>query len=301
MAAVDVIGSADGGVIHIWPAAQSESIAERLVIAPERSEIKLSLDQDFLHPLPIELRASLIAHELEDHFAGELGTHGVRLATLSAREIVSRFPWNSGKREEDHTKKWLVDYFGEPSKVVPALQELSWLRFALDSGATPADLEAWGVHRFTIAQLIWWQRRPGETRLSQHIRAIRNGWGLRYLDETVRDQYRNLFKFIDDAPPQWLERFSVDLDEIREVQDFFAEDAQTLSKERQAEWAAAFLEAGLTKIAPDATGRYAYFLPASFKLGILRKPLEPIARYLETIDVTPSTWADFDQSWFGRS
>ena len=300
MAAVDQIGSASGGVIHMWPAAQTEAIVAKFVLPPQRSDIQLSLEPQFLKQQPSDVAAALIAGELEQHFAGELGTAGTRLAGLAAREAISRFPWNAGPEPENQTERWLVDYFGGSDKVIRDLLELGYLRFALDSGATPADLDAWGVSRFTIAQLTWWQRRPGESRLQQHIRAIRNGWGLRYLDEAVRDSYCNLFAFIDDAPASWLERFAVELDEIRQVQDFFAEDAVVLSVDRQAEWAAAFLDAGITKIAPDATGRYAHFLPFSFRQGQLRKPLEPIARYLEQIGVGPADWADFDESFFGR-
>jgi hypothetical protein len=81
---------------------------------------------------------------------------------------------------------------------------------------------------------------------------------------------------------------------------FFADDVELLSAERQAEWAIAFGENGHLKILPDAVGRFGQYVPAALKRGVLRRPLEPVARYLESIGVTPETWRDFDETWFGR-
>ena len=304
MAAVDSLGDVSGGITHYWPALQSETIEDRFALSPARSGKALGIDLDFLGAQSAEIRAALVAYEIYEGFAPEFQTAAYRIAGMNARDIATRFDWSCElPPSKDVKDKWLVDYIGANEDLVKRLQELAWLRHAFESGVTGADLLDWGVSLFTVIQLTWWERRPGETRLSQHIRAIRNGWGLRYLEQSVRDTYRNLLLFIDkgDAPTEFLEKFATDLAEVRELQAFFSPNAITLSARRQAEWAKAFLDAGILKIAPDAIGQFAHFLPASFKQGLLRKPLEPIARYLESVGVEPKDWADFDSAFFGRN
>jgi hypothetical protein len=304
MAVNDAIAEVAGGVIYLWPGDANDAILENFDFPAERSGIELQIDLGFLERQSPEIAAALIAEELYRDFSPEFNTSAYRIAGINARDIVTRYQWIKGKTgDEPATQKWFVDYIGTDERVVRRLQELAWLRHAFDAGATPADLLHWGVDPFTVVQLIWWQRKPGETRLAQHIRAIRNGWGLRWLEQSVRDTYRNLVKFIDQgaAAPEFLAAFGSDLAEVRELLNFFADDAEQLSEGRQREWAVAFGEAGVRRILPDAVGRFALYVPAALKQGVLRRPLEPIARYLEQIGVTPETWADFDHSFFGRN
>ena len=304
MANVDFVGDATGGLTHYWPGRLSDRIEAETDIPLARSGKQLQFSQELLDSLSPEIRAALIAHDVYDGYYPEFWTEAEHIAGINSREIAGRFKWNERNGQGlGNSEKWLIGYTGTQEGVVSYLQELAWLRQAIGAGVTPGDLLEWGVNRFTVVQLLWWERRPGETRLSRHIRAIRNGWGLRYLEQSVRDTYRNLLQFIDKgaAPDAFLDRFEADLADVRELQAFFAEEAATLSDARQAEWAKAFLDAGIIKVAPDAWGQFAHFLPASFKQGILRKPLEPIARYLEGIGVGPSDWADFDEGFFGRS
>jgi len=302
MADIDFIGDATGGLTHYWPGRLSEKLEDQASIPDARSGKKLFLDQDLLDSFAAEIRAAVIAHNIYIDYKAEFWTPAYNIAGINARDIATRFSRSEWTGDgTTNAEKWLIGYTGASEEIVGFLQELAWLRSALSAGATQADLLAWGVSKFTVVQLGWWERKPGETRLSQHIRAIRNGWGLRYLDQSVRDVYGNLIRTVDaQQPAEFIERWSDDLTDVRALLAFFDEDTPTLSDTAQAAWAKAFLDAGITKIAPDAWGQFAHFLPASFKAGELRKPLEPIARYLESIGVGPKDWAGFDESWFGR-
>ena len=305
MSVNDAIGEFAGGVTYLWPGDANDQILENFEFPTERSDIQLTIDLEFLKRQSPEIAAALIAEELYRDFRPEFNTDGYRLASINARDIVARFPWNSADEKPDlpDSQKWFVEWTGAEERVVLRLQELAWLRYAFDAGATAADLLAWGVDPFTVIQLVWRQRKPGETLLARHIRAIRNGWGLRWLEETSLDTYRNLIKFVDQgaAGEAFLSTFEANLTEVRELLAFFADDAQLLSPERQTEWAIAFGENQHLRILPDAVGRFGQYVPAALKRGVLRRPLEQIARYLESIGVTPETWPNFDDTWFGRA
>ncbi len=298
------IGSASGGLTHLWPGRLSDEIESGFKIPKKRSKIELEQSVEYLAQHSPEIRAAIIAEQLYRDFDVEFNTNAYRLSRIAAGDVVARFDWETHTSpDQSESDKWFIDFIGQNDFICSSLQELTWLRFAFDAGATPADLEAWGVRKFTIIQLIWWQRREGESRLQQHIRAIRNGWGLRYLEQSVRDSYRNLFKFLDKAgdDSDWFrERYADDIAEARELMAFFADDAEVLGAKRQAEWAKAFVDAKVAKIAPDAWGPFSHFAPGAFMNGVLRKPLEPIARYLESIGVKPADWAAFDVKFFGR-
>lgn len=298
------IGSAQGGLTHLWPGRLSDEIEETFKIPKKQGKLDFQTDPEYLAQHAPEIRAALIAREIYDGFNPEFNTGGYHLAGILAGDIVARFEWERKRDpEETESDKWFIDFIGQNDFISSSLQELAWLRYAFDAGASAADLEAWGVRKFTIIQLIWWQRREGETRLQQHIRAIRNGWGLRYLEQSVRDNYRNLLKFLDksDSGSDWFrEKYAKDIAEVRELLAFFSDDAEKLSDEAQAAWCKAFVDAKVQKIAPDAWGQFSHFAPAAFMKGVLRKPLEPIARYLESIGVGPDEWVEFDEKFFGR-
>lgn len=302
MANVDFVGDTSGGITHYWPGRLSDRIEGEAKLSPALSGKELPFPLDFLGDQAAEVRAALIAYELYDGYEPEFWTRAYKIAGINARFIASVWdPTVLTGDGKDHSKKWLVGYTGATENVVGRLQELAWLRHAIGAGATPADLVSWGVDKFTVIQLQWWERRENETRLSQHIRAIRNGWGLRYLEAAVRDVYRNLLQTVDaQQPTEFIAEWETELAEVRELQTFFSPDTALLSDKDQKEWAKAFFAAGIEKIAPDAWGQFAHFLPASFKEGVLRKPLEPIARYLQSTGVGPGDWANFDASWFGR-
>ena len=309
MTGSDAAADLQGGILHVYPGSVSEAIVEKTRIAGTRSKFKLKLDLDELAELPAEVRAALIAQQIYKDFDAEFANPAFNIASITAHQIVTWFAWNQdadgSPRESKSSKpneKWLVSYVGW-HEVVPELAELGWLRFAFDAGVTPGDLKAWGVNPFTIIQLEWWQRREGESLIWQHVRAARNGWGTRYLSAAVRDVYRNLLKFVDQpgVPQRFIDVFAVELQEVRDLIAFFSDDAEPLSTERQAEWSRAFLDCGISRITPDAVGRFSFYLPAGFKDGNLRRPLEQVARGLELIGVEPKDWAEFDVARFGRA
>lgn len=304
MANVDQIGDASGGIIHYFPALQSERIAEaNTPIDPTRSDIELTFDLKWIRHQAPAVRAALIAYVVYRGRNIEFNTGAYTLAGLASGTIVEEyFKGRESVKEKTNADKLLVDFFGIGNVVVPSLQELAWLQYALDFGATPGDLVEWGVSELTVIQLQWWKRREGESRLQQHIRAERNGWWLRALAKAVRDSYRNLLKFSDNGTsPEWFAtEFRADLDEVLELMAFFDEDAERLPADKQAAWCEAFQSVPFSKLLPDATGRYQHFLPGAFSQGTLRQDVEIIARYLEKIGVQPSDWAAFDESLFGR-
>lgn len=299
----DAIGEVAGGATYFWPGDAVDEIVNQFKIPTTRSDIQLSLSDDFLQEQSPEIAAALIAEELYRNFSPEFNTSAYKISGIVARDIVARFPWElSDDKTLSEQDKWFVKFYGSGDNVVKALQELAWLRHAFDAGATPADLIAWGVSSFTVIQLIWWQGKESETLLQRHIRAIRNGWGLRWLDEAVRDTYRNLLKFVDkgDAHPLFLEKFETELTQARELLDFFSPEAKKLTQEQQFEWAVAFGTENHLRILPDAVGRFSLYIPQALKRGVLRQPLEQVARYLGSVGVTPKTWSAFDETWFGR-
>lgn len=309
MTGSDAIGDLSGGISHTFTGSVPELIVSETKIARKRSDIVLPLNFDEIEEQPAEVRAALIAQHLYRDFEPEFANPAFRIAGITANQIVTWFDWiqSVDGAPKDHkslapNEKWLVGYVGW-HEAVPFLQELAWLRFAFDAGATPGDLLAWGVEPFTVIQLEWWQRREGETLIWQHVRAARNGWGTRYLSAAVRDVYRNLISFVDrpDTPTQFIETFASELQEVRDLLAFFSPETPRLSEARQAEWSKAFLDAGIKKIAPDAIGRFSQYMRGGFKDGNLRQPLELVARGLEQQGVGPSDWVDFDAAAFGRA
>jgi hypothetical protein len=301
----DEIGDLSGGQLHLWDSERSEAIAAAFDPGTERSGITLERD---LTGLPQEVIAAEIARQIFEGKAIEFGTDTFSIAKITARNIVEKF---FEKKNED--EKWFIGYFGKGQDVVPTICALGWLHQALSVGVTPADLIEWGIEPFTVAQLVWWQAKPGETRLSQQVRALRNGWGLRYLAAAIRDNYGNLTRMIDrNKVPDWfLEDFADDIADVRELLDFFRDQSrsdekkhdaiQELSDERKAEWAQAFDRHELKTISPDNRGRWAMYPAQALAKGTLREPLNSIARYWEQLGHKPNDWGTtLTEEWFGR-
>jgi len=314
----DVIASLKGDITICWGRETQRELVERNQLPTTRSNTDLGLDADFLASQEPEIRAAIIAKALYGEAEGEFNTEAHVLAAVSARLISTYHRHDASEAIPDippvqlsyadrsaAPKVWLVDYFAGSKAATRDLQEVAWLRFAFDFGATPGDLLAWGVSEFAVLQLIWWQRRDGESILQQHIRALRNGWAVRYLSAAVRSEYQALLTMIDagNRAPEWfLNRYEAEIAQLRELRDFFDVDTARLAPSRAGEWAQAFLAAGLTKATPDAIGKLGWYLSASFKNEQLNLPFEYVARYLEGIGETPESWAQFDEvAFFGRA
>ncbi len=305
MSVHDEIGDLSGGQFHLWDSERSEAIAGAFDPGTKRSGITLERN---LAGLPQEVIAAEIARQVLTDKELEFGTDTFHIATITSRNIVENF---FEKKNED--EKWFIGYFGKGQDVVPTISALGWLHQSLAAGVTPADLVEWGIEPFTVAQLVWWQAKPGETRLSQHVRALRNGWGLRYLAAAIRDNYGNLTRMIDRGKvPDWfLEDFADDIADVRELLDFFRDQSradeknhepiQELPEERKAEWAKAFDNHGLQTISPDNRGRWAMYPAQALAKGTLREPLNSIARYWEQIGHKPADWGvTLTEEWFVR-
>ena len=290
----DEIGDLSGSQIHLWPSQRTDEIVENFDFPKVRSEIVLDRDVSVLEP---EVRAAEIARNLYADEDCEFGTSALRIAGVRARTIASLI--DPPVHESD--PKVLVDFTGQKHFLVQWAQELAWLSFAFDFGATPADLLAWGVDEFVVIQLIWWELEPGETRLNQHIRAIRNGWALPSLSLAVRDTYENLIRFIDKGafPQDALDALADDIAEVRDLLAFFDKDAPHLSPSDVKAWAKAFA-ADVKRIAPDAQGRWGALPGHSLKNGELRWPTNDIARYLQSTGVRPTEFKDLPDDFFGR-
>ena len=301
----DEIGDLSGGQLHLWNSERSEAIAKAFNPGTKRSG--LTLDRD-LTGLPQEVIAAEIARNIYRDKALEFGTDTFHIASITSRNILEKF---FEKQKDD--EKWFIGYFGSGQDVVPTISALGWLHQALEAGATPADLIAWGVEPFTVAQLVWWQAKPGETRLAQHVRALRNGWGLKYLAAAIRDNYGNLSRMIErgQVPDWFLEDFAEDIADVRELLDFFKDQSRAdekpnepiaqLTPEQKAEWAKAFHDAGMKKISPDTRGRWAMYPLQALERGELREPLNTVARYFNQIGHKPQDWnTKITEEWFVR-
>ena len=301
----DEIGDLSGSQIHRWPGQRTEEITEKFKFDKKRS--KLTLDRDVTGLLP-EVRAAEIARNLYAGKSFEFGTSAVSIAGIRARTSASL----SGKRPTEEEKD-LVGFYGQNHFLAQWALELGYLSFAFEAGATAGDLLEWGVDEFVVIQLIWWQKRDGETLLNQHIRALRNGWGLTWLSQAARDSYGNLIRMINRSKDieEFLENNKVAIAEVRELLTFFGEldlpggasaknEVELLSGEAAEAWAAAFA-ANVQFITPDAKGRWGRLPAVSLGRGELRGAAEPVARYLASLGHTPKdVGTTLTEKFFGR-
>lgn len=315
----DIVASTKGHISIVWGRETQDELVERNQFESAPSGLSLKIDADLLAEQAPEVRAALIARELYGNQVGEFNTHAYKLAAGSARRIAayyshrvdeqlpgvpSIFAPRTNESPEDST--WVIDYFADAETATRDLQEVAWLRFAFQFGASAGDLLEWGVSDFAVQQLTWWQRREGETILQQHIRALRNGWATRFLSAAVRDSYANLTRTIKsmETIPEWFEdAYGADFREVLALEAFFSPEATRLNAEQRAAWAQAFAASGVSKIVPDAIGPASRFVQQAMKEGnLLFVPLEFVARYLEQIGVTPALWGKFNAAeFFGRA
>jgi len=301
----DEIGDLSGSQIHFWPGQRTEEITEASKFSTKRS--KLTLDRDVSDLLP-EVRAAEIARNLYEGKRFEFNTASYSTAGIRARTAAALCAARQPEGKND-----LVGLTGQSHYLAQWALELGYLSHAFDAGATAADLVAWGVDEFVVIQLIWWQRREGESLLQQHIRAIRNGWGLAWLSAAARDSYGNLIRTINrgQAPDWFLESLKVQIEEVRELLTFFGElnlpggngetnDVTPLTSEETAKWAEAFAK-HVHVVAPDARGRWGSLPAVSLGRGELRGVAEPIARYLEQQGFKPEdVGTKVTEAFFGR-
>ena len=309
----DEIGSMSGSQFHLWRSERASEIVAANQISPERSKLKVDLDLGELYP---ETGAAEIARIIYEGSAIEFGTESFRIARILANQTafaasqpdrVEAF----GFRKSDGEFKDLVGIVSQNDERVANGLTLGWLYYAFEVGATPGDLLNWGVNEFLVIQLQWWQRREGETLLNQHIRALRNGWGLPWLSKATRDNYGNLIREINrgNVPDQIQEHFKNEIAEVRELLTFFGEldlpnetknEPSRLSANRATEWANAFAKS-VHFIAPDAKGRWGSLPEVSLKAGELRGCAAPVARYLDELGYQPSDiGGKLTQAFFGR-
>ena len=303
----DEIGDLSGSQIHSWSGERREAIENALVVKPKRSKLVLDRDVSGLNKV---VRAAEIARDIYEDTWLEFNSNTFQIAAVRAATIAAVAGGKHALSGGDENK-FLIGWYAQTSILVEDVQELAWLSYAFDAGATEADLIEWGVSRFTVAQLKWWQRREGETLLNQHIRAYRNGWGLRLLSNTVRDTYCNLLRFVDKGafPADAVEALAEPIQQARDLIHFFGESWSSgqkapeqvpLSEERAKQWAEAFA-ANLSFIAPDARGRWGYLPPVSLKAGHLRTPADLVARYLDSQGFEPSdVGTKLTEEFFGR-
>jgi len=294
MSAHDEIGDLSGSQIHLWPSDRTRAIVEKFPFTKVRSNLKLDRDVSQLEP---EIRAAEIARNVYADSDGEFGTSAMQLAAVRSRTIASLI--DPPVHNDD--PKQIIGFIGQKHFLVQWSQELAWLSFALDLGATDADLLAWGVDEFVVVQLIWWQRKPGETLLNQHVRALRNGWALPALAESVRDTYGNLMRFVEkgQVPNEMLKEFEDDFTQVRELIAFFDSQSAPLSDAQRKAWAKAF-EKNTQFVVPDAKGRWGMLPNVSLKKGELRWPMNELARYFEHLKTEPKDLAALDVAFFGR-
>lgn len=294
MSAHDEIGDLSGSQIHHWPSDRTRAIVKDFPFTKIRSNIQLDRDVSQLEP---EIRAAEIARNVYADSDGEFGTSAMQLAAVRARTIASLI--DPPVHNDD--PKQIIGFIGQKHFLVQWSQELAWLSFALELGATDADLLAWGVDEFVVVQLIWWQRKPGETLLNQHVRALRNGWALPALAESVRDTYGNLMRFVEkgQVPIEMLEEFEDDFTQVRELIAFFDSQNAPLSDAQRKAWAKAF-EKNTEFVVPDAKGRWGMLPNVSLKKGELRWPTNELARFFEYRQISPSQLAELPKNFFGR-
>ena len=294
MSAHDEIGDLSGSQIHLWPSDRTRAIVKDFPFTKYRSKIQLDRDVSHLEP---EIRAAEIARNVYGDKDGEFGTSALQLAAIRARTMASLIdpPFN----KEDPKK--IIGFVGQKHFLVQWAQELGWLSFALDLGATPADLLAWGVDEFVVVQLIWWQKDPGETLLDQHIRGLRNGWALPALSLSIRDTYENLMRFAEknQIPQEMLDDYATGFAEVRELLEFFGPAHTELTIDQKKAWAKAF-EQNVEFVVPDAKGRWGSLPRVSLKNGELRWPTNDLARFFEYSKIGPSELAGLPRNFFGR-
>lgn len=143
MSTHDEIGDLSGSQIHYWPSERTRAIVESFKFSTERSAIQLDRDVSALEP---EIRAAEIARNLYQDHVAEFGTEAFTLAAIRARTIASLIDPPFDKS----APKQLVGFIGQKHFLVQWAQELAWLSFAFDFGATEADLLAWGVDRKSV-------------------------------------------------------------------------------------------------------------------------------------------------------
>lgn len=314
MSIQDEIGDLSGGQIHLWPGQRTEEIQAAFKVSDQRSSIELDRDIDDLLELEPEIRAAEIARNLCKGRYLEFMSETFKLASIRARTIATLTdPSTLGKAEGKTDKEVdsLVSFTGSNHVLVRYAQELAWLSYAFDAGANAADLEAWGVEPITIQQLLWWQRREGETLLRQHIRAERNGLALPWLAAAVRDTYGNLLRFVEKNafPADALDQLADQIAQVRELLAFFEvhwssdkpkpEPLVTLTEDEVKAWAEAFV-ARVDFIAPDAKGRWASLPKVSLGRGELRGQALVIAKYFKHIGVSTAEFANLPADYFGR-
>ena len=149
-----------------------------------------------------------------------------------------------------------------------------------------------------MTQLIWWQRREGETLLEQQVRAELAGWTLPAIALGYRETWGNLFRFLNAAEDteEFRNLHRDALAEIEQVLDFFGGVAKrhgeqpvepsALSEDKVSAWANAFAP-DLLVLLPDIYGQFAHIPKQFVAQGKLAEPLTTLARYLEHIGVTP--------------
>lgn len=294
MATHDEIGDLSGSQIHLWPSERTRQIVENFSFTDARSGLKLDRDVSELEP---EIRAAEIARNVYADKDGEFGTSAMQLAAVRSRTIASLI--DPPVHNDD--PKQIIGFVGQKHYLVQWAQELAWLSFALDLGATDADLLAWGVDDFVVVQLLWWQKLPGETLLNQHVRALRNGWALPSLAESIRDTYGNLIRFADKGkvPEDMLKEFEVEFAQVRELLAFFDEQSTPLADAQIKIWAKAF-EQNVEFFVPDAKGRWGMLPKVSLKNGELRWPMNEVARYFEHLQKAPKDLSALDAGFFVR-
>jgi hypothetical protein len=308
----DEIGDYSGGQTHYWPGQRSDELIENFQFNPARSGIALNFDAALLEGLPEETIAALIASSIYENAPTEFGTEQFRLAKLRSREIAA-LAFKPKSETDKGESKTLLGYIAGDANTVAGAQSLAWLASAIDAGVTEADLLHWGVPPLTVIQLLWWQRREGETRLNQHIRAHRNGWQLPVLSKAIREAYGNLLRFVakGQTPDGFEEHFAHELAEVRELLTFFGDQwdsdgdsaapvVSSLAEELAKKWAFAFAQ-NISFIAPDAKGRWASLPKVSLDAGELRYPANLVARYLDSQGYKPGdVGGNLTEAFFGR-
>lgn len=302
----DEIGDLSGGQTHFWPGDRTEAIADALTVGEPSGLFELDRSIEELQELSSEIRAAEIARNICSGRYLEFGTDAIGLCGIRGRTIPSYIKEAGGEKS-------LVSFIGTNHVLVGLAQELAWLSFAMQAGATSGDLADWGVRPITIQQLLWWERRDGETLLKQHIRAERNGLALPWLAAAIRDSYGNLLRFVEKGAfsSEALEEQASELEQVRELMAFFEvkwnnessaekpEPLVTLTDDEVRDWAAAF--AGrVSFIAPDARGRWGSLPKVSLEKGELRGQALVIAKYFKHIGLKPSELLTLPSNFFGR-
>ena len=279
MSAGQQIGDPKGAIIHIWQSDLWQRILERNPI--QKDELDMGID--LVDGLPQEVLAGTIATEVYEGSTLELGN-----PTLKIILEVVRF---AATKVESALEDRMVGYFGEPKYWLPQALSVGYLARIFDRGITPGQLQHLGISDQVIVQLMWWQRREGESLLAQQVRAELAGWCLPAIAAGYREVWGNLFRFLEksEGAASFKEFHAEALAEISEVLTFFGNPVE-LSAEAQAAWANAFKD-DLEALLPDIYGQFSHFPKQVLAKGVLRQPLTTLARYLELRGVTSEQFA----------